>query len=82
MTNAQVSYAERKAMEQFDKWNEVANVVEPNTGYYSEAEAVIHDAVHIGIQMALYGEVKIRNGEVIVRNVETTQQDGSVSLDV
>lgn len=57
MTRAQVVYAQRKAMDAFDKWNDVAGVIETNSGYYSEIEAVIEDAVHIGIQMALFGKI-------------------------
>lgn len=57
MNKGQVRYAERKAMENFDRWNEVVGMFKPTTGYYAEIEGVIEDAVHIGIQMALKGEL-------------------------
>lgn len=65
MTKQQVEYAVRKALENFDRWNDVTGVVEVNSGYYSEISSVIEDSVHIGIQMALYGRVIIDSeGEV------------------
>lgn len=57
MTKEQVLYAERKALEVFDKWNDVTGIVVPCSGYYSEIKGVIEDAVHIGIQMALKGDI-------------------------
>lgn len=66
MNIGQVEYAERKALEVFDKWNEVANIVEPGTGSYAEIKSVIEDAVHVGLQMALFGNVKFNpDGELI-----------------
>jgi len=58
MTRVQVNFAERKAMEQFDRWNDVSGKFDVATGYYGEIEGVIHDAVHIGIQMALNGKIE------------------------
>lgn len=65
MTRSQVEYAERKAMELFDKWNDVTGVVQPCTSYYDEIRSLIEDAVHIGIQMAVNGKVNIKDGELI-----------------
>jgi hypothetical protein len=53
-----VKEAERMALNQFDNWNDVAGFVEKHTGYYYEIQGVIGDAVHIGIQMALYSKVE------------------------
>jgi len=65
MTKEQVNYAERKAMELFDKWNDVTGIIAPCSGYYSEARGVIEDAVNIGIQMALKGHISFNeDGEV------------------
>jgi len=58
MKTGQVESAERKALNEFDKWNEVTGLVQEHTGYYYELQAVIKDAVHIGIQMALYDKVE------------------------
>ena len=58
MTNGKISYAERQALNMFDKWNDCTGVIEKHCGYYAEAQACIIDAVHIGIQMALLGKVK------------------------
>jgi hypothetical protein len=53
MNKGEVNYAERKALEQFDKWNDVTGVFTQGTGYYNEVVEWILDAVHIGIQRAL-----------------------------
>ena len=58
MNKQQVDYAVRKALENFDRWNEVTGVVEVNSGHYSEISSVIEDSVYIGIQMALSGQIR------------------------
>ena len=58
MKKGQVESAERKALNEFDKWNGVTGCLQEHTGYYYEMQAVIKDAVHIGIQMALNGKVE------------------------
>ena len=66
MTQGQIETAERKAMNEFDRWNSIAGCVAPDSGYYYEMQGVIEDAVHIGIQMALFGEVKYdKEGNVV-----------------
>lgn len=57
MNKSQVEYAERKAKEHFDKWNDVTGVYQVGTGYYDEILSCIEDSVHIGIQIALYNKV-------------------------
>lgn len=57
MEKGKVETAERIALNQLDRWNDIAGVVEPHTGYYYELQSVIKDAVHIGIQMATSGKV-------------------------
>jgi hypothetical protein len=57
MKIGKVKKAERLALNEFDKWNDVTGFVQEHTGYYYELQSVIEDAVHIGIQMALYGKV-------------------------
>lgn len=58
MTRGKVEKAERLALNEFDKWNDVTGFVEEHCGYYYELQAVIKDAVHIGIQMAINGKVQ------------------------
>lgn len=65
MNVGQVEYAERKAMELFDQWNDVTGVFRTGSSYYSEMVGCIEDAVHIGIQMALKGKVSIVDGRVV-----------------
>ncbi len=61
MKTGQVEKAERIALNQFDKWNDVTGFVQDDSGYYYELQAVIKDAVHIGIQMAVNGRVEVSN---------------------
>ena len=68
MTKGQVLYAERKAMEQFDKWNEVTGLLDPAFSGYGEMESVIHDAVHIGIQMTMFGKIEYDEDGNITRS--------------
>lgn len=57
MNKGKVDKAERIALNQFDKWNEVTGFVQEHTGYYYELQALIKEAVHIGIQMATENKV-------------------------
>ena len=57
MNKGKVDKAERLALNEFDKWNDVTGFVQEHTGYYYELQSVIKDAVHIGIQIALNGKV-------------------------
>ena len=62
MKKGQVESAERRALDLFDKWNDVTGFVEKHTGYYYEIQGCIKDAVHCGIQEAL-GDFKKLDGE-------------------
>lgn len=68
MTKGKVEYAERQALNMFDKWNDCTGVIEKHCGYYYEAQACIIDAVHIGIQMALNGKVDYNEEGEINKN--------------
>lgn len=57
MTRAKAEKAERLAMNEFDKWNDITGVLSDDQGRYGELLDIIKDAVHIGIQMATYGKV-------------------------
>lgn len=66
MTVGQIRDAERKALNELDKWNDVTGAISKGSSWYYELQSVIEDAVHIGAQMALYGEVKYNeDGEVV-----------------
>jgi hypothetical protein len=58
MNKGQIERAERLALNNLDRWNDVTGVVGLDTGHYYELQDVIRDSVHIGVQMALYGNVK------------------------
>jgi len=67
MEKGKLETTERIALNNLDKWNDVAGVVEPHTGYYYELQAVIKDSVHIGIQMAIDGKVKVdKSGNIVI----------------
>lgn len=69
MTKGKVEKAERLALNEFDKWNDVTRFVQEHTSYYYELQAIIQDAVHIGVQMAINSKVQydedgnIRHGD-------------------
>lgn len=66
ITQGMVDYAVRKAMDEFDKWNDVTGTFQVNTGSYGEIAAVIEDSVHIGIQMAMFGKInRDKEGNVL-----------------
>lgn len=58
MNRGQVRRAEAYAVVHLQEWLEETGAVGLHTGYHSELESIIEDAVHIGIQMALYGKVE------------------------
>lgn len=58
MKAGEVKDAERKALNVLEKWNETTGVFDVGSGYWYEIQAVIEDAVHIGIQMATMGRVE------------------------
>lgn len=69
MEKGKVETAERHALNNLDTWNDIAGAVIPHTSHYYELQSVITDAVHIGIQMALNGEVKFdEDGGVVIPN--------------
>lgn len=65
MTKSQMEFATRKAKENFDRWNDTAGFVQPCTGAYDEIMSLIEDAVHIGSQVAIYGDVATEGCEII-----------------
>lgn len=67
MTKGQLDFAERKALENFDKWNDVSGVYQVGTSYYEEVRSIIEDAVHIGAQMATIGKINYNKDKKIKR---------------
>lgn len=59
MTVGEIESAERRALNIFDEWNDVAGCIEEHCGYYYEFQGVIKNAVHCGIQAALKQYKKI-----------------------
>lgn len=53
MQLGEIESAERRALNLFDKWNDVTGFVSKHTSYYYEMQGVVKDAVHCGIQQAL-----------------------------
>jgi len=62
MQKGKVESAERRALNLFDKWNDVTGYVPKHCGYYYELQGVVKDAVHCGIQEAL-NDFKQLDGE-------------------
>lgn len=48
-----VNFAFRKAMENFDTWNDITGAIDKYSSLYIEIEDVIKDAVRIGIMATL-----------------------------
>jgi hypothetical protein len=53
MNKGQLKDAQRRALNLFDKWNDITGFVQKGTGYYYELQACIEDAVECGVQAAL-----------------------------
>lgn len=56
MKKGKVKEAEVRALGQLYRWNDATGVL--SGGYQYEVASLIVEAVHIGIQMALYGKVE------------------------
>jgi len=52
VNRGELDSAIRRALNLFDKWNQVTGFVKPGTSYYSEMQACIEDAVYCGAQAA------------------------------
>ena len=61
MTKGEVESAERRALNLFDKWNDITGIFTKHTGYYYEIQSIIKDAVHCGIQGALRDYKKLED---------------------
>lgn len=63
MKQGELDYAKRKALELFDRWNDVTGVIEKHTGYYNELCKVIEDSADIGAKVASGVEFKLEDYE-------------------
>jgi len=62
MTQGEVNNAVRRALNLFDRWNDVTGFVTLQTSYYYELQGLMEDAVHCGAQAAC-GVYKPLDGE-------------------
>lgn len=67
MTKGEYEYAERQALKILDDWIECTGFLSPSDSYYQELCGIISDAVHCGVQTALFGNVKTDNDGNVVR---------------
>ena len=67
MTKGEYEYAERQALRILDDWISVTGIFHPSDSYYNELCGIISDAVHCGVQTALFGNVKRDNDGNVVR---------------
>jgi len=58
MKTGQLDQAVRIALTNFDKWVESSGTIGMHTSAYYEIQACIEESVHIGVQMAEFGNVK------------------------
>jgi len=66
MKKSEIEYATRKAVENFDAWNESTGWFQTCCGSYDEICSIIQDAVHIGAQMAIHGKIfRDKNGDIL-----------------
>lgn len=67
MSKGQVRRAEAYAIVHLQRWLEQTGAIGLHTGHHSELESIIEDAVHIGIQMALFGKVEFDDDGLVKR---------------
>lgn len=66
MKKGELEYAIRQAHNNFDRWNDVADIFPKQSGYYYEALSVIEDSVRMGAMMASGIDIKFNDdGELI-----------------
>lgn len=53
MTKGEVDRAKRRALNILDEWLEVTGAIQLHSGWHSELEGVVEDAVEVGVQAAL-----------------------------
>jgi len=63
MKQGQLERAIRRALTQFEKWNDATGCFTKDTSYYYEMQGIIEDAVHCGAQEST-GDYKPLEGEL------------------
>lgn len=77
MKKGHVDYAERQALNVLDEWLDVTGAISIHSSWYYELQSVVEDAVHIGIQMALNGEIKKdSDGNVVKGDCDNIGESG------
>lgn len=66
VTKGEIDSAVRRALNLFDAWNQCTGFVTPATGYYSEIQGLIEDAVHCGAQAATGAFKRLENEEGMI----------------
>ena len=79
MKKIQADEAERRALTLFDEWNDTTGFVDPSSGYCGELQGLIEDAVHIGIQMAMFGKIIKNDDDEIARDYTEPKSEEIVS---
>jgi hypothetical protein len=75
MNKGQIDYAEERAKHFYHEWNDITGVFHPGESYFHEIESCIIDAVHIGIQMALYGDIRLDDdGQIVHERREVSHE--------
>lgn len=67
MTQGELDYAIRQALNNFDNWNDVTGALAKGSGWYYEAQACIEDAVRIGAKVACEG-IKADLGDILKKS--------------
>ena len=74
MNRGQLDYANRKAMQCFDEWNNVTGIITPCCSTYNELQGVIEDAVNIGAMVALGIKFSIVDGRPVQEQIKTFRE--------
>lgn len=75
MNKGELDYAKRKALEVFDKWNDISGAISKRGGWYYEVLSCIEDAVKIGAIVALCGIEVDLNDAILDYEDELTGMD-------
>ena len=63
MRQGELDYAKRKALELFDRWNDVTGAIEKHSSWYHEICSVIEDCADIGAKVARKVDFKLEDYE-------------------
>lgn len=63
MKQGELDYAKRKALELFDRWNDVTGAIQKHSGWYDELCGIVENAADIGAKVACEIEFKLEDYE-------------------